>query len=486
MPRTTTTVVKKTSPYRPYRRPTGVAPAPFRRYSYAYGGLGAHRRKGSSSRKTKSRSSPGFWSQLGGAIVPAIGGLAGTALGGPLGGVIGQGLTKAATSLFGLGDYKIRKNALLEETNGPPRIENRGKEFIIRHREYIQDIYSASGVANGVSPFNIQGFPLNPGQFQTFSWLSQIATKFEQYRIEGIIFEFRTMYSDAVVTQNGALGNVVLATEYNAGQPAFQNKQQMENYEFAQSAKPSCSVIHPIECARRQSVLTEQYTRGGNVPTGEDVKTYDFGDFYIATVGVPLGAAGAAVNLGELWVSYQIALLKPKIQTSGAVYTDSGYYHFTANLPAFSSSSQAPLWPTAATWGGSAAISSSSNLAITIPDGQHINIPCLPFPMSYLITLNIQDSTAANAWYFNGSPVTGVTNGSVLAVLNAQQGANNYWTSGTAVATQGLSFTVVVQAIAAQAANQQCIVALRAITGGTGTDAVREDLFINAVPSNVN
>lgn len=483
MPRTTTTVVKKTTPYRPYRRPGGSSLAPFRRYSYAYSGLGGHRRKGSSKRVVKKyvKEAPGFFSQVGGAIAPALASLVGQSLGGPLGAVIGNGLAHKANTYFGFGDYKVRKNALLEETNGPPRIENRGKEFVVRHREYIQDIYSSSGAANGVSPFNIQGYPLNPGQFQTFPWLSQIATKFEQYRIEGIIFEFRSMYSDAVVTANGALGNVVLATEYNAGQPAFVSKQQMENYEFAQSCKPSCSVIHPIECARRQSVLTEQYVRGGNVPAGEDVKTYDFGDFYIATVGVPLGAAGAAVNLGELWVSYQISFLKPKIQTSGAVYTDSGWFHQSGSstLTLLTSNSVAPI--------SSGTVSNSSNLGVLVT-ANTISIPLLSSAMNYLITLDYQDTTQATNWYWNGTPVTGITNGTVLStVLKANMGAGAYWTSGTAVNTQGLNTSFVVSCNPSTGAGQYCVLTLRNITSsGTGTDTINGDLMINALPLNVN
>ena len=49
----------------------------------------------------------------------------------------------------GFGDYTlpgygVTANKLLE-TNDPPIVMNDGKEFVIRHREYITDIYS--GVA---------------------------------------------------------------------------------------------------------------------------------------------------------------------------------------------------------------------------------------------------------------------------------------------------------------------------------------------------
>lgn len=237
----------------------------------------------------------------------------------------GQIAGNLLSRVTGFGDYKVHKNILLEETNGPPRVINRGNEFVIRKREYIGDVYSASGSNNGVSAFNVQRFPIQPGDPNTFPWLSTIADKFEQYRVEGMIFEFKSLYSDAVVTQNGSIGSIVLATEYNAGDANFSNKQQMENYEFAQSCKPSHSVLHPIECKRSQSVLSELYIRPGAVPAGQDVKTYDFGDFQIASQGIPLGALGAAVNLGELWISYQIVLIKPQIPSG--VVPSAQYFH---------------------------------------------------------------------------------------------------------------------------------------------------------------
>lgn len=445
-----------------------------------YRGYGAYSRKPSTARKAaagRGRAGmkyPGAGAAAGTAIGGLVGGPAGAALGGAIGGV-GHKLLHALT---GFGDYQVMSNALME-TGDPPRIENRGKEFVIRHREYITDIYSASGSANSVSGFNLQSFLLNPGNFVAFPWLSQIAGKFEQYRVEGIVLEFKSMYSDAVVTANGALGNVILATEYNAGQPNFQTKQQMENYEFAQSVKPSCSTLHPIECKRNQNVLSELYIRTGSVPAGEDIKTYDFGNFQIATVGIPLGAAGAAVNLGELWITYQIALLKPKIATSGSVYIDSGWSHYSAIGTTATAMAGAPVSP-------SGSISSSSNLGV-IYTPTSIQIPCLSYPMNYLVTIDLQDTTAATGWYWNGTPVLSVTNGSVSSsVLKAQSG-NAYWTSGVAGTAQGLNASFVVSVNQASASNQYAVISLRTYSGTvTGTDLINSDIFINALPQNAN
>lgn len=60
------------------------------------------------------------------------------------------------------------------------------------------------------------------------------------------------MSADALNSVNTALGQVIMATDYNAANPPFGQKSEMENYEFGQSCKPSESQIHPIE-VRSQS-----------------------------------------------------------------------------------------------------------------------------------------------------------------------------------------------------------------------------------------
>ena len=74
------------------------------------------------------------------------------------------------------------------------------------------------------------------------------------------------MSADALNSVNTALGQVIMATDYNAANPPFAQKSEMENYEYGQSAKPSESAIHPIECARLQTTISELYTRAGAVP----------------------------------------------------------------------------------------------------------------------------------------------------------------------------------------------------------------------------
>lgn len=130
------------------------------------------------------------------------------------------------------------------------------------------------------------------------------------------------MSADALSSTNTSLGTVVLSTYYDATQPTPNSKQEMENAEYAQSIKPSQSVTHFIECAKGQSTLSELYISGGQNDQKGDVRFYDFGNFTIATEGMQ----AANVVLGELWVSYQVRLLKPRLWD--ALGKDVGMFHF--------------------------------------------------------------------------------------------------------------------------------------------------------------
>lgn len=427
------------------------------------------------------------WGQGGGSMKGAFE-KAGGALGGPVGSVLGGLLNRGLYAITGFGDYVVKSNVLLE-TNGPPEVVNRSnKEFVVRHREYITDIYSLAGTANTPSAFGLQTFPINPGSSVTFPWLSTVADKFEQYRIEGMLFEFKSLYSDAVVTQNGSIGSTILATEYNSGAPSFSSKQAMENYQFAQSAKPSCSILHPIECARNQNVLSELYVRPGSVPSGEDVKTYDFGDFQIASQGIPLGAAGAAVNLGELWVTYQIALIKPRIPTASSTYTDSGFAHYTtvnSYTGAFTTALPAPKLIT----GTEAMIrTSSSNILLDHPSNNVFTIPLGSTPMKYQIDMYWRGIAydAANVWsaptlaFTNCSGIFGGATNLVENLVPAQTVAN-------AAKGSGVALHYLISCPAATPSATLATITLDATTAAfSATTGVRFDMYVNAVPVNVD
>jgi hypothetical protein len=232
-------------------------------------------------------------------------------------------------TIMGYGDY-YKRGRKIGMGNGPPRIRNTKGGCIISHREYLLDVPSSNA-------FSTLVMPLNPGMPNTMPWLSRTAQNFEEWLPRGICVEFKSMSSDNPNTALPALGTVVIATQYNSSNPDFVNKSQMENYEFATSCKPSRSMLHCVETARSQTVQDEYYTRTGPLGANQDIKFYDLGKTQVSVVGAPLAADGSII--GELWITYEIELRKPKIPTDPLVEVA----HFI--LPSAGVNGEAPLTP---------------------------------------------------------------------------------------------------------------------------------------------
>jgi len=217
-----------------------------------------------------------------------------TNLGKELGGKAGRYISK----VIGTGDYTVGTNSLITG-KGPATFGSDGRKTIICNREYLGDVF-------GSTAFDISGYNLNPGDTKTFPWLSGIANNYDECIIHGLMFEFVSSSADALNSTNTALGKVIMGTKYNSTRPAFLNKIEMENYEYTSSSRPSEDFYHPIECDPHERPMNVQYVRHAGQESDEDPRFYDLGTTYIATVGMQ-----AASNIGELWVTYEIELLKP-------------------------------------------------------------------------------------------------------------------------------------------------------------------------------
>lgn len=233
-----------------------------------------------------------------------LGGTLGGAFFGDAGKSIGSTAGNFVSKIFGWGAYHVNKNTLMGNGDGIPSFGTIGDGHIITHREFLTDI-------TGSTTFTLSEYDIQPGNFNTFPWLSALTVNYEQYELMGLIFEFKSTSAYSVSSTNTALGTVIMATNYDTYDSNFTSKQQMEAYEFSTSCPPYESMIHPVECAPRLNVLSNMYLRSGAAPSGADQRFYDMGKFQIATTGMQSGVT----TIGELWVSYMIRLLKPKLPT---------------------------------------------------------------------------------------------------------------------------------------------------------------------------
>lgn len=309
---------------------------------------------------------------------------------------LGSGLGGAISNIFGFGDYQVRRNSLVfpSKSDQVPAFGSGNGAVRIRHREYLGEVY-------GSIPFNITSYNINPADPATFPWLSNIAVNFEQWMPHGIVFDFRSMSSETQIsTATTALGTVILGTEYNALASRFTSKQTMEASQFAVSVKPSASVMHPIECDLSQTPSQPLYVRLPNSSAvNADPRLYDLGRFQVATQGMTVNGG----DQGELWVTYDIEMLKPVLQDPLSQSVQSAHY------------SSIGTWPTALASGSNydviqhamTRIEDTLFTGISFTPGSHGGVN-LTFPPglsgTYLLTLTVVANAPQSLLVYAGAP----------------------------------------------------------------------------------
>lgn len=226
---------------------------------------------------------------------------------GALGERVGRWAGGALGHIFGSGDYTMSPAPLSNCYSGNfntevPRFSTSKSGFVVEHREYLQDI-----IAN--QNFTTYAFNLQPGAGSLGPWIQEMAQMFEEWEPLGMVFYFKPLVT--TYFGQGQPGYVVMSTNYDATQPQWSNKQQMENSEWAVSGRPDLGLVHPIECKQSQNPLKRLYVRETGGSTSGDIRFTDLGVTTIATGGCP--NAQQSQIIGELWCTFKIRFYKPRI-----------------------------------------------------------------------------------------------------------------------------------------------------------------------------
>jgi hypothetical protein len=274
------------------------------------------------------RGNGGFFDDLGqiakstiGPLIGAVGSAANSII--PGAGTIAAGIR----NLTGLGAYTpVRSNAILAQP--VPKVGyEQDKGIRYRHEEYLGDVTTSTD-------WEITQFHVNPGLPETFPWLSTIANSFQKYKINGLIFYLRSTSSVAIASSdNLALGTVLGAFQYNVYDTVPQGKIDMMSLSGSLSGKPSDDHMYPLECDPKKNVLENFLIRHTGV--ADDLAKYDHAVFNLATVNAP-----GEYSLGELWVSYDITLMAPKVEQSNTYFWNLGSQGISA-----ATSGNSLLWP---------------------------------------------------------------------------------------------------------------------------------------------
>ena len=245
----------------------------------------------------------------------AAGSFLGNAYGGAAGGSVGGAIGNRISKWAGFGDYGPTTHNQIAGGEGGPITVNASDDMtgdvFLSHKEFVGNV-RASATIPGASLFQQTQYPLNPGLSTSFPFLSQIASNFELYDFQGLMFEFRPTSGESSSASN-SLGKVIFATQYDPDSAPFLNSVQMQNYDYSASTKPSCGMVHGVETAQHQQVVNMMYVRTGNSPKAK-VFT-DLGFLSVATEGIPFSATGTQI-LGELWVTYRVKLSRANLYNS--------------------------------------------------------------------------------------------------------------------------------------------------------------------------
>lgn len=255
-------------------------------------------------------------------------------------------------SVKGYGGYKINSNSILSGGMSPPKIMNTftNDGVVLRHREFVGNLTlsSADPGPDNARPFKIEKVCyLNPGvtgdpkgNVIGLPWLSGICENWKEYEWHGVLLEYKPLTALATTTGAGAMGSVVIGTHYDTFEAPYKNKIEMLNAEYTTSGKPQLTQIHPIECKRSQTVVSRKWVRTGAIPEGADRRLYDHCRIEIATEGIP-GPKGSV--LGELWITFEVCLFKPKLVDKVQFSIDAGIDTYRASGAVTVTTAQ-PVW----------------------------------------------------------------------------------------------------------------------------------------------
>lgn len=290
----------------------------------------------------------------------------------------------AVSRLLGQGDYEVSTNSLIAPGSshlnsatvvmGPD-----GRRGIrIQEREFIANV-------TGTTSFVNKAYLINPANAATFPWLSTVAQNFDEWRPNGIAFSFKST-SAAFNGTNQALGVVIGATDYDALDPSYPTKLEMQSSAYCVSAKASEDFIHLIECDPDERGREVMKCLSGDLgPTGSSLMDYVLGKFQVATEG----QSTTGQVLGELWVSYDITFFKKQL-AGGQVGNGLYNAYISWNAPA-GFTSATPFSGVAPNDGSFGNMDISFNLAGTKLRFNGISAG------SYYIEFNLSCSAAASA-----------------------------------------------------------------------------------------
>lgn len=186
-----------------------------------------------------------------------------------------------------------------EVTNTRPRIKADGLSCRIRHQEMVTKV-------SMTALFATTAIPLNPGLPGSFPWLATQAQGWDTYRFNSLRFVFYTRVGST------SAGAIILGPEYDASDTTPVSEQVLSAYADAKSGVIYRNLTCELRPEGMHALGPKKFIRFSLLSPNQDIKTYDAGTFYVATVDGLVGPAGV------LWAEYDITFSNPQLSASGA------------------------------------------------------------------------------------------------------------------------------------------------------------------------
>jgi len=172
-----------------------------------------------------------------------------------------------------------------------PKITRMGAGVTVTHRTLLGPV-TASG------SFSATSYSVNPGLAGTFPWLSDLASKYEEYKFTSLRFEYRS------VTATSTPGVCFMSFDYDAADsiPTTKLAQSQTIPNAENNVWMNNDLVVPCDSIYK-------FVRQGTV-TGTDIKTYDWGNMVLSTI------YGDGTITGELYIEYTVHLRKPSLGQS--------------------------------------------------------------------------------------------------------------------------------------------------------------------------
>lgn len=214
--------------------------------------------------------------------------------------------------LLGAGEYADVTTTASVPAVPVPVMHSADEKVTMCRREFMGSVIASSTAG----AFQNQVFQINPG-LQTFMpWGFAIANCFQEYRLKGMAFSYVPVVSD--YTSSSTLGAVTGGVDYNPLNSGCTNRVELAMLSGAQTVKISEKCLILVECDPAKMSKPTKFIRKGDVTATTNKGDYDWGTFQIGTFG-----CAANQYVGDLYVSYDIELFKPRMAAGNTV--DSAY-----------------------------------------------------------------------------------------------------------------------------------------------------------------